>query len=322
MSEITSAEITPIETLVKSATEQQNATAQEIVSKTQDTPKEETPKSESIFGKAVAKDEEGNFVWKSPTGSTIYKGKTESELFENMANGAIAKDEYIAKLTTPKLDSESITQMIDEQEKTSNIQFPDKNKIYQSVFTQNGLDPRMVNWSFAQWQEYAVNNSIPEFAIVELRQNVRAAQSSAETQYDQQNLKAINLETVDYEKDQIAQFAKDAGVQFTQEQFKNVVARAWEQRKNGFIVPGTITRLAANEILSGITTKQQSTVVASQEQARKQAEAEILAAQEKLKQLPRDTTSRTGFSKSEEKVSPNTRVAAQEALKMAQGYGR
>lgn len=319
MSEITDATVTPLETLTQPAAGQpeqapkvespKSETAPETVSKTQ-----EEPKTESVFGMTVTKDEEGNFVWKSPTSSTTYKCKTEAELFENMSKGTVAKDEYIAKLSQPKLDSESITQLIDKQEKSPTIAFPDRAQIYQTVFQQSGLDPQMTQWSWAQWQQYAVDKGIPEVAIVELRQNVRQAQNYAEQQYDVQNLKAINIETIEYEKDQINELVKNAGVEFTQEQLNKIITQAWEARKEGLLVPGLITRLAANEILSAVMNKQKTTAQASAEEIRKKAEAEILAVKQKLNQLPQDGGSRKDFNKSDIKVAPNTRVAAQEAL--------
>lgn len=319
MSDITDATITPLETLTNPAPAQQEqaptqptAPAKETVS----TPQEVTLKTEttSVFGTAVNKDEEGNFVWKSPTGSTIYKGKTEAELFENMSKGVVAKDEHIAKLSAPKLDTESITQLIDKEEKVSAIPFPDRGKIYQTVFIQSGLDPQMIQWGWAQWQQYAVDKGIPEVAIVELRQSVREAQNYAEQQYEQQNLKAVNVETIEYEKEQISELVKQAKVEFTQAQLNDVITKAWQTRKDGLLVPGLITRLAADEILRMIQNKQQTTSAASAEEARKKAEAEIAAAQAKLKNLPQDGGSRKDFNKSDIKVAPNTRTAAQEAL--------
>ena len=316
-SPITEAIVTPLETSAKPAVEQQPQVAKpeevkpETVSKTQEQPKVETT---SIFGTAVTKDDEGNLVWKSPTGSTIYKGKNEQELFENMSKGTVAKDEYIAKLTAPKLDNESITQLIDKQEKVSTIPFPDANKIYQSVFQQSGLDPQMIQWGWDKWQQYAVDKGIPEVAIVELRQNVKQAQNFAEQEYSRQNAKAVNMETIEYEKDQIAELIKNTGVEFTQAQLNEVITKGWEGRQQGLLVPGLITRLASQEILRAIQSKQQTTVAASTEQARIQAEKEIAAAQAKLKNLPLDGGSRTDFNKSDVKVAPNTRAAARDAL--------
>lgn len=264
----------------------------------------------------VSKDEDGNFIWKSSTGTTIYKGKTEAELFANMANGIVAKDEHIAKLSMQQQPSvqmpQSFGQQSGQQSNPNEIAYPDRSKIYQDVFSQNSLDPEMLRWGWPEWTQYGIDNNIPDYGIAEIRQRAKEAQKIAEETYSQQNLNAVNTEIAGIEIKQIDELCKENGIQLTQEQINHIVDNAFKNRQDGVLVSGYMTRLASKLILDSLKNKLTNTQSDAIQQAKEKAAQDIANARNKINQLPKDGAPRHSFSPTTTGQFTSTRDAAED----------
>lgn len=262
----------------------------------------------------VTKDEDGSFVWKSSAGTTIYKGKTEAELFANMANGIMAKDEHIAKLSMQQQPAVQTTQSFGQQNEqhsnTNEIAYPDRSKIYNDVFTQNGLKPEMLQWGWNEWQQFGVDNNIPDFGLSEYRQMAKEAKKIADDMYDRKNLESVNREIAGLEFKQIDELCKEHGVRFTQEQINHIVDEAYKNLQDGVLVSGYMTRLASKIILDSLKNKQTTEHSNTIQQAKEKAANDIADARNKISQLPKDGISRQNFAPSPPTGFTSTRDAA------------
>jgi len=166
-----------------------------------------TAEEETVEIKSIGKDAEGNFVWiadPSDPKSTVYKGKTIDELLDNAAKGIKEKDTYIGKLKSQGLIEATKKQA---HEEPPNIQYPDKNKVYQEVFQRSGIDPQFLSYTREQWKEHEKENGAVE--TMELKEAIRNAAKNAEAIYSQQNVVAINDENLDQETEAISEILKE-----------------------------------------------------------------------------------------------------------------
>lgn len=276
---------TPAPESTEDATPQEN----EIVEKQDvDSPeKKETSVDQTIETDHITQDEEGNFVMlvdpENPK-STVYKGKSLDELLFNVKKGIIEHDATISRMKSqgfsPKAGKDANVK--GNAPITNEVQAPDDDKILNDTLKEFGLDPKVLNWTKEDWQDFERENLAT--ATWELKQKVERAQSVFNARIGEENVVYVNNLNLANE----VQLAVDTLVEYgyspddinLDEVIERVKSNPRYWQADGIRVPGAI----ANELTKEITKKAETKAV-------KKTEKEIALNPKRVVISPKKSTS-------------------------------
>ena len=227
------------------------------------TPNPETPveeKSESIETNHITKDEEGNFVMpldpENPEG-TVYKGKSLDELLFNVKKGIVEKDTTIARMKSqgfsPKAGKDANVK--GNAPLTNEVTPPDDNKILNEVMKEFRVDPKVLNWTQAEWLES--EREIGAVATMELKQQVRQAQSVFNSRISEENVVYVNNLNLANEVQLAVDTLVENGYSPSDINLDEVIERVannpryWQE--DGIRVPGAIATELTKEITKRVS---------------------------------------------------------------------
>lgn len=182
--------------------------------------------------------------------SSIYTGKDKDEVFINLAKGKAEADKMLADYRSEP----------DDDDDDSDVVVPDEQRLRLDLAGRNGVDPKFLNFTDEQWDEYERDHSAARTAG--LIQKVEAIKQAAHQQVaqaqNQNELVEINGSVIDEETEQVEQMLKDYGIEAAsfERTYRQVIREVTEDDKsykNGVLKPGVITYKAAKAMREQIT---------------------------------------------------------------------
>jgi hypothetical protein len=227
--------------------------------------------------------------------STRYRGKDMKELFANIRKGAKEKDTFIHKLRSEQISADSHRgKLVKKDDEESEVEFPKWGEILMSTAKENDVDPKMLGWNTAKWKEYADEQGLRDFEVIDIRDSVRRVNDIASARYNEGNVIAINDSMLDDETKQVKELVAELGVseEFTADVYREILTQVMDDKANykngGVRKTGVIVKAAAKEIARLATAK-------SAKETKKKSDEAIASGKERKASLPADTPSRTTF---------------------------
>ena len=264
----------------------------------------------------VTKNEKGKLEWRADPddpNSTKYEGDTIKELMANIRKGVQEKDSYIRKLKADKVapDSHRGKPGLKGTEESPAVEYPDQQKIMLDVCKQYNVDPRTLNWTNTEWKNYADEQGLRDFEIMEQKQAVREVTSIVQAKVAEGNVAAINDQTLEEETEAVKGLLAKSKIDVEQFNYEAVLTQVFEDPKNftksGVRKVGRIVA-AATEAITDIIRE------GAVKSAKQRMEEDIASGKDKKKGVTAQGSSRRDVDKVSDKAPTDFEDATRKAL--------
>ena len=132
-------------------------------------------------------------------------GKDINEVLENIAKGIVEKDNRIRmKIAEEKI---KVPQRTEPETEDILLDLPDRESLIVEEFKKRGLDPKMVNWSDSDWDEYQIEHDLRDRHIIQLQAKRDEALKNAESRYISESVDYVNAQRINSATQNIREIA-------------------------------------------------------------------------------------------------------------------
>lgn len=267
--------------------EEQRAAGEQHQEGSEPTKREESlESSDPTLLKGVTKDESGQLVLK--VGTSVYKGKDQTELWDNISKGIAEKDEYFQKVKAKESIKSPFTRVGEGKPDAQAPDFssedemlkhmPDEMEITKSHFEKVGLDPRMANFTDADWLQYQEDKALRDFQLMKLQDRVERTKEQAINQYREASVDFVNADTVNKATDNVQDMVAESGVDPEEfgKGYEELLQKVWSDKTNfnryGTLIAGRIERAAHKAILKAVSAKSKTAIEKKVEEEERKSE--------------------------------------------------
>jgi hypothetical protein len=168
----------------------------------------ERTESEQFIIERITKRDDGTLEFRadpSDPKSSVYIGKDINEVLENIAKGIVEKDNRIRmKIAEEKI---KVPQRTEPETEDILLDLPDRESLIVEEFKKRGLDPKMVNWSDSDWDEYQIEHDLRDRHIIQLQAKRDEALKNAESRYISESVDYVNAQRINSATQNIREIA-------------------------------------------------------------------------------------------------------------------
>lgn len=247
-------------------------------------PASEKPEVPEVELKDVSYTEDGRVAIK--VGRSTYYGKDFDEAWDKMLEGVQQKDEAFVKLQTEAKKakvSASIREPEEEEEEKLPPQ-PNESEYIQKVFTERGLNVKMLSFTEDEWDEYQDKEGLKDRHIVKIQGQIEAAKNEAARRYYADDTKWWNLSLLKKElTPAVRDMVADSGLDPDEfgDAYEKLLKDPEMRFKNGELNSTAILRSMSKQIVAKL--KAQGASTSEVEEQKKRIKAELDERKEKLK---------------------------------------
>lgn len=129
-------------------------------------------------------------------GGSTYFGKDADEAWAEAEKGIDEKNKSYQKTQEELRKLKAKASIREPEEEDAEVELPpqpDPQKYMREVFTERGLDPKMVSWSETQWDAHQDEQGLKDRYIVKLQNDIEAAKQEASRRFYADETKWFNL---------------------------------------------------------------------------------------------------------------------------------